>query len=226
MPRPSPDAAPAPTVLFDFDNTIVRGDSFFSFVLDLLRQQPHRLPPTLASASLAGPPALHPRTLQAAISGMLWTATWGLDRAALDRRVDKFVERRLRSGRWLYEAARAAIAEQRARGARVVVVTGCEQTLAERICQSLDLGELEIVGSLLERKLGGFVCSQHCHHARKLTCLAQRGIAPPWEHVFTDSLRDLPLLRHAARVTLVNPSVRTAREVQAAVGRVELARWR
>jgi phosphatidylglycerophosphatase C len=215
-----------PVVLFDFDNTIVRGDSFLRFVLDLLRREPSRLPATLASASLVGPWALHPLTVSPAITAMLWTATWGLDRVALDARQRAFVERRASSGPWLYEAAREAIEQQRARGARIVVVTGCEQTLAEHICQRLALGTLEVVGSRIERKRGGFVCSVHCHHERKVACLAERGIAPPWDHVFSDSLRDLPLMRHAARVTLVNPSARTARALQATRAAVEIARWR
>ena len=217
---------PARTVLFDFDDTVVRGDAFFGFILDLLRKEPRRLPATLVCASAVGLGVAHPKTIAPAVSALLWSAVLGLDRAALAQRMDAFVAARVRRGGWLHAQAKLTIERHRAEGARVVVVTGCEQSLAERICQALALGELEIVGSQIVPYARSFIVGEHCHHTKKLACLARHGIEPPWDRVYTDSARDLPILQHAQRATLVNPSRRTARLAHRLFGeRVEVVRW-
>lgn len=219
--------AAAKTILFDFDHTLTRGDAFLAFVLDLLRREPLRVPATLACASLTGLGLLHHTTTTRALSSMLWSATLGLDPRALEQRMSTFVTALQHEGTWVYGDARRVVDEHKLRGDRLVLVTGCEAGLALRICEAFALGPFKIIGSRIARARQSWLLDNHCYHENKLRCLAQHGIEPPFDYVYTDSTRDLPLLRNAREATLVNPSKSAERRVLRELGaRVTVARWR
>lgn len=112
----------------------------------------------------------------------------------------------------------ADLHNERARGARIWIATGCAQELAERICEALGLGEVKIVGSQLQRKWGGYVAQAHCIEQNKVDMLMARGAGDAWDAVYTDSARDLPLLLRVRRPHLVNPEPRSLRKIQRALG--------
>jgi phosphatidylglycerophosphatase C len=212
-------------VLFDFDHTIIRRDAFLNFSVGLVQSEPLRLGLSLPAVALTWPGLFARRTHHPALSAMLWAATVGIDSADLGRRMDAFVAR-LEHDAWLHADAKTAIELHRERGRRIVVVTGCEQGLARRICERFALGELTVIGSRIEARRSGFAMVEHCVGARKLKCLARHGVRPPWSHAYSDSARDLPILRPARRVTLVNPSLRTRTRVLAELAeRTEVVAW-
>lgn len=218
---------PPQTVLFDFDHTLTRGDAFLAFVLDLLQKEPLRALAPALTASVTSVGLLHPATTSVALAASLWSATLGLDEAALTARKVAFVEQLRAQGTWFYEDARRAVAAHRARGDRLVLVTGCEADLAARLCRAFEIGELEIVGSRIARVAGGWWLAEHCYHARKLSCLGRHGVQPPFDCVYTDSSRDLPLLRNARAATLVNASQATQERAQRELAeRVTIVQWR
>jgi phosphatidylglycerophosphatase C len=216
---------PQPLVLFDFDGTVVRGDTLRAFVTYGLRREPWRMPPTLVALGLTFPLLGSPRTTTRAVSALFRGAQLGVGTAALRAAMAAFVTER--SARpWLYAGAARALTSHVGRGDRVVIVTGCEEELARAVCDALGIPNVEIVGSRIASRPSGHVLLDHCYHERKLPALAGRGLLPPFDHVYTDSAVDLPLLRCARRGTLVNPSARTERAVRARVATpIDVVHW-
>jgi len=91
-------------------------------------------------------------------------------------------------------------------------------TLAVLICERVGLDDVEIVGSTLKPWASGLVADEHCHGAQKVRMLTASGVALPWDFVYTDSDRDLPLLQGGLERFLVNPTERARRRVARACG--------
>jgi phosphatidylglycerophosphatase C len=123
------------------------------------------------------------------------------------------------------EAAVAdAVASVRAHqrdGDRVVVATGCEETLARGFLAAIGLGDLDVVGSQAS------VPARRAMGDSKVTLLVERGYPPPWTAVYSDSPSDLPLFAGTARPVLVNADAKAARKVARTLGRrPETRTWR
>ena len=89
-----------------------------------------------------------------------------------------------------------------AAGDRVVVVTAAPALLAEALIGPLG-HPIEVLGTSLKRRGGGWVADVHCRHQRKCQALAEAGHGARWTYAYTDSLDDLPLLRGADRPVIV-----------------------
>jgi phosphatidylglycerophosphatase C len=109
-------------------------------------------------------------------------------------------------------------------GDRVVVATGCEETLARGFLRSVGLGDLDVVGST------GTLWPPRVRRAMgesKVAMLADRGYPPPWRAVYSDSPSDLPLFAGASRPVLVNAGEKAARRIERTLGRrPETVTWR
>jgi phosphatidylglycerophosphatase C len=118
----------------------------------------------------------------------------------------------------------AAVRRHKAAGERVVVATGCEQTLARGFRTAIGLGDVDLVGSVgrpwlpeVRRAMG----------ESKVQMLAERGYPPPWVAVYSDSADDLPMFAGTGRPVLVNAGPRAATKVARILGRPpEILRWR
>ncbi len=211
-------------VLFDFDGTLVRGDSAAGYLKRLFDDSlPRRL------LALAGLPLLAPafawwRTARAMTSAYLWLATVGRDAEWLEVAREAYVaDIAERSDEVLIAAAMTCLRRHLEAGEEVVIVTGADQPLAERLWRALDGPAVSaLIGSRLRPACGGLVAERHCFGPRKLDALAEAGIRPPFAVVYTDSARDLPLLRHARRPVLVEPSRSTLARVRRSLGAVEV----
>lgn len=211
--KPAPAAARR-TVLFDFDGTLTRTDSFGLVLRNIILAHPLR---SLAAASLLplGLPMLFStRAKKNGGSIFIWIASVG------------------REGRdWIAElqtTARAAFAEDSricqpvidrlhahvAAGDRVLIVTGSAASVARSICDRIGLA-VPVVGSSMRRRLGGYVSRMHCFGERKLEHLARQHALTQWDIVYSDSAHDLPLMQRASQVVLVNPTARSLRKVRA-----------
>jgi phosphatidylglycerophosphatase C len=62
---------------------------------------------------------------------------------------------------------------------------------------------IEVLGTSLKRRGGGWVADIHCRNQRKCQALAEAGHGARWTYAYTDSLDDLPLLRGAEKPVIV-----------------------
>lgn len=206
-------------MLFDFDGTLVRGDCIAGF----LRWQLSRRPLRRAAAVLLLPllPLLgHWRSAWLPASAFSWLLTIGRDDASLAAERAAYVARLgAEPERWLIAPAVQRMREHLQRGDAVRIVTGAEQGMAEMLWMALapDLARVEIVGSTMQRRLGGYVGRRHNVGQRKLRSLAERGCRPPFAAAYSDSSSDLAMLRAARRVILVAPNAAQQRKLSRAL---------
>jgi phosphatidylglycerophosphatase C len=211
------------TVLFDLDHTLIRFDSFARLSRTLLRRDAWRTAATLAAGPLVAPLMLHRSTRRLAGSTFVWLATVRQS-DPLEALMDAEVGAWFVDGASTCRIALAALERHRRAGDRVVIVTGAAERLAHRVCARIGLDSVEVVGSTLRAWRGGWIAGVHCYGSMKPRVLAERGLEPPWEVVYTDSAADLPLLVQARRPVLVNPSERDERRVTALLTGVEILR--
>lgn len=161
-------------------------------------------------------------------SVLLWIATFGLDRVALERSIDAFAarfERGMPSLRW-FDDGMARLREHIARGDRVVVVTAAPQWLAERLLVSF-AGDLQVIGSELRRAGGGWIVQRHCRGAEKCVMLLESDYGEAWRWAYSDSADDAPMLARAQEAFLINASIKTQRRAAArGVSHAAVLQWR
>jgi len=214
-------------VLFDFDGVIVRGDAFTKFVRERYARTWWRivvvLPLLPVVVVLASTPAGRRWLLRAAVT---WAFVGvGMQRyRALAHAFGRALARDAHNN--IIGAACTALKRHRLDGDRVVVVTGCEETLARAILDELGFDDIELVASRFAEGRFGLRVAVHNIRFEKAHQLALRGIRPPWDVVYSDSLRDLPILAAARSAVLVNPDRLTLARVSARLGRrLSVVEW-
>lgn len=195
---------PERVVVFDFDGTLVHGDSVTGFAIEYLRARPLRLLcmlpflPLALALMLAGP------TRSSGVSFFWWLLTWGTRARAVGVALRNYTRRTLASRG--NGAALAALAEHARQGCAIVVATAAPACLVRHLLRARGLPPVRVVGTLVERRLGGLVASPHCIGAVKVRELERRFGLTRWSEVYSDSALDLPLMRLASAVTLVEPN--------------------
>jgi len=212
-------------VLFDLDGTLLRGDSGTRLILGLLVRSPWRVLVAAVLTPLLGPLILIPSTKAAGASGFLWVATVGLPEYRLQQRVQAEASRTAaRKRKLIIPAAWRLLRDHQAHGHHIVIVTGCWENLAQPSLERLGLEGFTLVGSRTRTFLGGYISYRHCYGPRKLECLAEHGIHPPWEYAYSDSASDLPVLSQARKPALVRPSAIGLRAVRQRLNTVTVVR--
>jgi phosphatidylglycerophosphatase C len=213
-----------PTVVFDLDKVLLGGDATTLFLHGRLRKAPARAVPLLLAAPLLLPGAAVPQVRPLAARVLTRVAVGGSGdddvgavaaayRVALGRKPEAAVSEAI-----------ACLRRHQADGDRVVVATGCEETLARGFLAAAAVGDVDVVGSTgslrplrVRRAMG----------EAKLRLLVERGYPPPWRAVYSDSPSDLPLFAATPRPVLVNGGERAARQVARVLGRrPETRTWR
>lgn len=214
------------TVVVDLDGTLVAGDAFGALLRHLLSRHRLRLAVALATAPLWGPALLLGPTRSAAERGLVWLAGLGLDAEAFDAEVRRVAAVHAGGDR-VAGAGVARVREHLRRGDRVVLATGCAEPLALAVRDALGLAEVEVVATRLVRHR--WRPPPPVVHARgpgKVRALLAAGVALPVDHAYSDSVRDLPLLRAARVPHVVDPTRRDLRRLRRGLGRdVEVLRW-
>jgi phosphatidylglycerophosphatase C len=213
-----------PTVVFDLDKVLLGGDASTLFLAGRLRQAPRRALPLLLAAPLLMPGAAISATRPLAARLMTRIAVGDSSQSDVEAVAGAY-------GRALARKPEAAVAEAIAcvrrhqdDGDRVVVATGCEETLARGFLAAIGLGDLDVVGST------GQLWPPRVQWAMgeaKVSMLAERGYPPPWTAVYSDSPSDLPLFAGTSRPVLVNADEKAATKIERTLGRrPETVTWR
>ncbi len=216
MPGPAPAAPSDGTVVFDMDKVLLGGDASTLFLHGRLRQSRGRTLALLLAAPLLLPGAAVPQLRPLTARVMTRLAVGG----SPDTDVDDIAEAYRSALQVKPEAAIAdaiaCVRKHQAAGQRVVVATGCEETLARGYLAAIGLGDLEVIGSLgsyrpprVRRAMG----------EGKVAMLIERGHPPPWPVVYSDAATDIPLFAGAHRPVLVNGDEKDAAKIARTLGR-------
>lgn len=198
-------------VVFDFDDTLLVGESTGQWFRTALRRDPWRKALVLLLAPVWWL-LLHTgeRNYRRGVSLLLWASTWRWPQARLQASFQKFAadfqrgETRLR---W-HEPVCAELDAALRRGLRVVVATAAPQELAQAMLRSR-WPRLAVFGTALRQYRGGWVAVELCRGAAKLDALARKGVLPPFTAAYTDSVVDLPLLAEARTKVFVGQDARS-----------------
>ena len=191
--------------VFDLDGTITRHDTLMPFVLGCLWRKPWRLPRLLVLPPLALSYLLHRD--RGRFKGALIRATiGGLPRAWLEAYAAGFVPRLLRRG--LFAEALRAIAQHRARGDRLVLMSASIDLYVPLIAGALGFAQTICtqVRWNPDGTLDGRLATANCHGEEKRRCLqALIALQPPQQlYAYGNSGSDLPHMRLASHAYLVN----------------------
>jgi phosphatidylglycerophosphatase C len=212
-------ASPAPVVVFDFDGVLFRGDSFTALIWHLCRREWWRIVLASPLLLLAAPFIALRATRRRALRILVHLVLLGVS----ERRYHALAKAFGRSlaqdaGRSIREGLRM-VKEHAGRGARVVIVTGCEDTLARAMLDEIGLHEVELVASQLVGGRFGMRVHVHTFGPEKVRQLALRGIEPPWDIAYSDSSTDAALLGAARTAVLINGKPATRARLLKKLGR-------
>jgi phosphatidylglycerophosphatase C len=200
--QPRPDA---PLVVFDFDHTLYDGDSGSHLFAWLIRRSAWRKALALLVAPLAASLIAFLPTRRHGISVFVWIGSVGLDVAAFNAMIDRYVEQHREAIRArLLPVALAALQHHRDAGDRVLVATGAPPELARAILAFVAHDDIPVIGTRVAPRLGGIGPELHCHSHTKMRMIRDAGYGDI-AIAYSDSSADLPLLRAARHPVVVNP---------------------
>lgn len=209
------DALPR-VVLFDFDGVLSRGDAFGSFLRARYTQARWRK----GLALLASPwlVLLFPFAPRRALRVLVGIGLLGTGAARYREQALAFADRLVRRPGQFHRGGLTRLRQHQAAGDRVIVVTGCEETLVTAILDGLGIAGIEVLASRLQPGRLGVRPAWHNVGRRKLQSLERHGVTA-WQCAYGDSIHDLAMLGRAAEPVLVNATPRLCRRVEKALGR-------
>src|SRR3954470_8159054 len=223
MSEPTPtSSAPspaAPVVLFDFDGVLFRGDSFSALIGKHLRRQWWRVVLALPVLLLLAPLLAVRRLRRPILRFIVHLALIGVSETQYRQMAAEFGRGLAADTEKFIEGGLAALKRHAASGARVVVVSGCEETLARAILDELGLRDIELIASRLVGSRFGMRVGVHTFGPEKVRQLAARGIHPPWDIAYSDSSTDAAMLVAARSSVLVNAKPATRERLIKRLGR-------
>ncbi|MHB1272695.1 MAG: HAD family hydrolase [Rhodanobacter sp.] len=218
--KPDTTAAPAAVsrvVLFDFDGVLMHGDAFRLFMRERYARSPWR--GLLAFACLPLLLVQLPFSRRLPVHLLVRIALLGVGSKRYQVAACGFAASLARRPRQFCRDGMLALRRHQAAGDRVIVVTGCEHVLVNGILQQLGLTDLEVFASQLRPGWLGMRPHWHNVGVRKVRQLAQHGLTS-WQVAYSDSLQDVPMLKSASEVVLVNGTPTLCKKVEKALGRV------
>jgi len=211
-------------VLFDFDGVLIRGDTFAMFMRDRYAHVRWRKGLVL----LLSPWLLLilPFSRRRVLRSIVHIGLFGLNEARYRALAQAFAVALTRQpGRFSREGL-GVLRRHQAKGERIVIVTGCEESLVRCVLAELGVANVEILASRLRASRFGMRSDWHNVGRRKVELLARHGIEA-WQLAYSDSSQDLPMLALAAEAVLVNATPKLCKRVEKALGRsVTRAEWR
>jgi phosphatidylglycerophosphatase C len=218
----APAASRGAVAVFDLDGTITRHDTLLPFLLGFLWRHPLRLPRLLLALPAAAR-FLIDRDHGRAKGALLHVTLGGVPRATLEAWADEFVQRLCARG--LFPQALAAIAEHRARGDHLVLMSASVDLYVPRVANALGFDEALCTAVLWQptQRLDGRLAGDNCRGEQKRTRLAAliERERPRCVYAYGNSRADLPHLALAQHAYLVNAPAGLRRQL----AQIEPLRW-
>ena len=185
-----------PLAVFDFDGTLVRGDSFLPFVLSYARSR-RRLRPFLTLPVYLGLYATRLLSDRRAKERVLVSFLRGEPKALVTEHASRFWDRWVRPR--LYAEVLARLREHQSAGHRVVLLSASPEVYIPVIGQFLAVDEVICTRvKALADSWDGALDGPNCKGAEKVTALQrylQMDTPPRGSSAYGDSRSDLPVLR-------------------------------
>ncbi len=214
---PQDAAASSPrVVLFDFDGVLMHGDAFYLFVRECYAGSLWRKALALLGAPLLLPLLPFSRRLPAYL--LVRIALLGMGEPRYRASASAFAATLARRPRQFCRDGLRQLRQHQAQGDRVIVVTGCEDTLVSSILRELGLSDLEVLASQLRLGWVGMRPIRHNVGRRKVQSLTEHGVTA-WQIAYGDSMVDVAMLKLAAEPVLVNGTPVLCKKVEKALGR-------
>lgn len=214
--------------VFDLDGTLIAGGVFAGFLRHLVSRAPVRVALAVLTAPEWLPLLAVGATRMLAERYLVYLATTGLDEQALERLAHQFALHHAgpEHGRVAAEGL-DRVQEHLRRGDRVIIATECPEVLADQVCTTLGLHDVEVIASPLTRgRWGLWAGARPCRGEGKVRALAEAGIDLPVQDAYSDSLSDLPLLRAARTAHVVTPRPRHRTRFRRELGHhVDMLDW-
>lgn len=217
MPEAADAVVSAPrTVLFDFDGVLFRGDSYSLFMRERYAASLFRR--LLLLPALPWLLITLPISWRLSVRTLVHIGLLGVSERRYTELATAFAESLVRRPGQFFRDGLNALRRHQMAGDRVVVVTGCEQTVARSIIDQLGLDGIEVLASQFRPGPFGMRVKLHNVGRRKLARLAAFGIGE-WQVAYSDSLADIPMLKPAAEAVLVNGTPKVCKKLEKALGR-------
>jgi phosphatidylglycerophosphatase C len=184
-------------VFFDLDGTLHQEDMFGSFLLFLLKKLPLNLLLVLPLLPVVGLAMLiMGRAARWPMSLLLWAITFGRSEMRLERLETAFVKV-FRQRVTAFPAVQMCLCQYlEAKDVQVWLITGSPERLVQQVYRdSAFLSRIQLIGSRIQRRFGGWVLVMRCLGEQKVTQLEQHLGAPLKLYSgYSDSKQDNPLL--------------------------------
>lgn len=211
-------------VLFDFDGVLVRGDMFTMFMRDRYARARWRkgLVLLLSPWFLLVLPFSRRRVARSLVHlGLI-----GVSEPRYRDLAQAFAVALVRQPGHFCREGLGVLRRHQADGDRIVIVTGCEESLVRGVLAELGVTGVEVLASRLREGRFGMCPDWHNVGRRKVELLARHGIEA-WHVAYSDSGQDLPMLALADEPVLVNATPKLCKRVEKALGRsVTRVEWR
>lgn len=203
-------------VLFDFDGVLIRGDTFGRFVRERYARAWWRKALVLLLAPLLL--LVLPFSRWLVVRWLVRIALLGMGERRYRKLAGDFAQELVQHHRPFLREGMHTLRQHQARGDRVVIVTGCEETLVRGVLAEVGLADLEVLASRLRPGWLGVRPAWHNIGANKVIGLARHGVEA-WQVAYGDSIHDLQMLEKAAEPVLVNASPKLCKRVEKALAR-------
>lgn len=212
--------------MFDFDGVIVRGDAFTLLLRHHYLHSVWRCALITVSLPILLPMFAWRGSRATAVRWVVRFALLGLSEQRYRALAEGFGRGLAHESKRFSRDALTALGTHRHAGDRVLVVTACERQLAAAILDEIGFGDIELIASQLVPGRWGMRIAVRNHGIQKAHQLALRGVRPPWDFMYSDSLADLPILAAARSAVLVNPDRATLEGCSARLGRrLAIVEW-
>lgn len=209
-------AAAGRVVLFDFDGVLIHDDTFGMFMRDLYARAWWRK----ALVLLISPWLLLvlPFSRRYVLRSLVHLGLLGMREDRYRELARTFASNLVHRPRQFCREGVRTLRRHLAAGDRVIIVTGCEDTLVRSVLDALGLSGVEVLASQLRVGRLGMRSGWHNIGPRKVELLARHGIQA-WQMAYSDSHQDLPMLTLATEAVLVNGTPKLCKRLEKALGR-------
>ncbi|WP_336039014.1 haloacid dehalogenase-like hydrolase [Acinetobacter calcoaceticus] len=194
-------------VVFDMDGTLLSNDSTKQWIKEALKDNVFRLSGAIFIMPIAIPLMKIKKYKSIGASLFLWLATVGLSDTELQESFIKFSEKIKAKSYddlyWFMDGIQE-MDKHIENGKKVIIVTAAPEILATVLVKSIGMN-VNIIGTPLKKKIGGWIGGEHCRHKEKVRRLELQGIKGPWFATYSDDIEDdYPILINSKNPYLIN----------------------